>query len=477
MAKPFISAFHDGSKSVDSYIKSDQLIYWYRPTPRGINCDLTDTTLRDANNGSGNYFKGRPNGWETMQDSVFVVALLTQAGTVTVTSGSKTSTFSAPAGASTYTVDMQLGQQSFSLSRSGQTVLSATSLKVITDVCPCGLYNFNAYVGTVPESPSDPLKGEALASLVAGLIVQTCVATPSLPTAPVPPVTTTTPGGGGGGPITTTTPGNGGSGPSTTTTTSNPPPPAGTACVAGTGPGNYVGLCQYSCQYNVCPSPCTCTAFGNQASLPPSTGTPGYPLPGEADDYKPLCSFTCGHGYCPATACSSVEVQPGQVCVAGTGPGNYVGLCQFACQYGVCPGPCSCTSWGSQAALPPKTSSTGYPLPGEPDDYKQLCDFTCSHGYCPGTACSSVPPTTNSNGQVCVAGTGPGNYIGLCQYACQYGLCPSPCTCTAFGSQASLPGTTGTVGSPLSGEADDYKPLCSFVCSHGYCPATACAAN
>ena len=36
-------------------------------------------------------------------------------------------------------------------------VLDATSLKEIKNECPCGIYNFNAYVGTVPESPIDAL--------------------------------------------------------------------------------------------------------------------------------------------------------------------------------------------------------------------------------------------------------------------------------------------------------------------------------
>ena len=30
MAKPYIAAFHAGSKTVDGHIESDQLIYWYR---------------------------------------------------------------------------------------------------------------------------------------------------------------------------------------------------------------------------------------------------------------------------------------------------------------------------------------------------------------------------------------------------------------------------------------------------------------
>jgi glycosyl hydrolase family 71 len=61
MAKPFISAFKAGATSVSNYITEDELIYWYRPTPRGEDCDATDTCMVPANNASGNYFLGRLN--------------------------------------------------------------------------------------------------------------------------------------------------------------------------------------------------------------------------------------------------------------------------------------------------------------------------------------------------------------------------------------------------------------------------------
>ncbi len=90
MAKPYISAFKAGSKTVDSYIKSDQLIYWYRPTLKSASCDSTDTCAKPwpSSTPNPNYFVGKPNGYETMEDSVFVIALLQSPGTVTVVSGS-----------------------------------------------------------------------------------------------------------------------------------------------------------------------------------------------------------------------------------------------------------------------------------------------------------------------------------------------------------------------------------------------------
>ncbi|KAL8866515.1 MAG: hypothetical protein Q9174_006259, partial [Haloplaca sp. 1 TL-2023] len=76
MAKPFISAYKAGSKTVNQHITQDQLIYWYRPSLQSANCDSTDNTMKAVSNPTENFFQGRPNGAETLSDSVFVVALL-----------------------------------------------------------------------------------------------------------------------------------------------------------------------------------------------------------------------------------------------------------------------------------------------------------------------------------------------------------------------------------------------------------------
>lgn len=73
-----------------------------------------------------------------MSDSIFVVTLLTTAGTLTVTSGGQSQTFNAPAGPASFSVPMQVGRQSFALARNGQNVLAGVSLRDITSVCPCG---------------------------------------------------------------------------------------------------------------------------------------------------------------------------------------------------------------------------------------------------------------------------------------------------------------------------------------------------
>ncbi|KAG7449698.1 uncharacterized protein BT62DRAFT_885701 [Guyanagaster necrorhizus] len=192
MAKPFISAYKNGSTTVSDYISDDQIIYWYRSTPRDIDCDFTDTTMGTANNMSGNYFNGCPNSWETLTDEVFVVSLLTANGTVTVNSRSTEYSYDALAGASAFSVPMGVGAQAFALTRDGGPVMNGTSLKEIVLECVYGIYNFNAYVRTVPARDSDSLQADGLAALTSGLAVA-CEATPSLPaTAPATVAVTAT---------------------------------------------------------------------------------------------------------------------------------------------------------------------------------------------------------------------------------------------------------------------------------------------
>lgn len=173
MAKPFIAAYKAGASSPNEFVTEEKLIYWYRPTKRDVDCDETDTTMNGSpNNSSGNFFAGRPNGWESMQDEVFVVSLLKSAAQVHVQSGDQSRSFHAPAGVSSYTVPMGVGKQRFAVTRDGQTVLSGTSLKDIEDSCVCGIYNFNAYVGTLPApSTIDRLQPAGLAMLSQGLKV------------------------------------------------------------------------------------------------------------------------------------------------------------------------------------------------------------------------------------------------------------------------------------------------------------------
>ncbi|KAF7317879.1 hypothetical protein MKEN_00875800 [Mycena kentingensis (nom. inval.)] len=279
MSKPYIAAWKAGATSVNNFITEEKIIYWYRPTLRSINCDATDTCEVPANNDTGNYFFGRPNGWEQMSDSVFVVTMLKQAGTLTVNSGSKTFTFQAPAGAKSFAVPMSLGQQSFAVARNGANVLAGVSLKPIVDACICGIYNFNAFTGSVPPTFVDPLGPAGAVSLPLGLHVQTCQGTPSLATS-APPYTGA--GGTGSGPT---------SAPPTTTPTTSPTSPPVT-----TGPTSTTTSPTGPTQ--TCGSSCTITA--SSQIFPTNCMQPGCVWKGPAGQATPNHCDTGGKPACTA---------------------------------------------------------------------------------------------------------------------------------------------------------------------------------
>lgn len=70
---------------------------------------------------------------------------------------------------------MGIGRQDFSLQREGKVVFSETSPRDVEDKCPCGIYNYNAYVGTVPcEETVNVLESAGMGSLRLGLKVDGC---------------------------------------------------------------------------------------------------------------------------------------------------------------------------------------------------------------------------------------------------------------------------------------------------------------
>lgn len=352
LAKPYIAAFKDGADSVDDYITDDQVIYWYRPTPSTVECDSTDNTMGAGSNASGNYFNGKPNGYEVMQDEVFVVTLLTADASLSVTSGDTTQTFDAKAGANAFSVPMGVGQQKFSVTRDDETILSGTSLKDIQDECICGIYNFNTYVGTLPEQASDPLAADGLASFTAGLSVTTCSAAPSLGT-PTDVVASPTATGGASGTAT------GGGQPTATATSA-----------------------EYTSQ------PATSAA----ASTPQSTATTPAPIPTSTAAATTAASQTPSSTLSTVTATTTTTVTA--TCNGGTvaegQSGNLSGLCDFACGHGFCPPVvCVCTSTGDPQTYMAAEATAGCGLEGEGLAYDVLCAFTCGLGYCPDQACSS----------------------------------------------------------------------------------------
>jgi hypothetical protein len=296
-----------------------------------------------------------------MQDSIFVVTLLTSPGQVTVVSGNNTETFNAPAGASAWEVGMGVGQQKFSLTRDSKTVLEGTSLKDVTDVCICGIYNFNAYVGSLPSLDIKPLAQQGLASLTAGLHVTTCSAAPSLGNGTADVVQETTAAGGA------------------PTSSAGPISSAGAVSSAG-----HVSSALYP------------TMTTTQIFLKPSSGTgPVSSQPTQTNKPTSAIVNVTGPTTPPSpktmTQSSPPPSSTGGTCNGGTvlasQSGNYKGLCEFSCAMGYCPpAQCQCTSYGTPMVAA-GGQPNGCPLNGEDDSYKGLCSFACSHGYCPPTAC------------------------------------------------------------------------------------------
>ncbi|PQE27415.1 Glycoside hydrolase family 71 protein [Rutstroemia sp. NJR-2017a BVV2] len=291
ISKPYIAAYKAGATTPS--ITQDQLVYWYRPTPKGITC--TNDTL------------GPPNGIQYLADEIFVTTLLKSPATLIVTSGSNTPVaINVPAGIVTTNFTMGVGNQYFQVTRNGSPILSGYGGLNIANTCQ--KYNFNAYVGSLNgTSNAGPPPGTTTSTSSQSTTTSTSTSSTSTP----PPTTTTTSTSTSTTSTSTSTTSTS-TKPTTTSTstststssTSSPTPTQPSVCIAGTGPGNYIGLCSFCCNFGYCPpGPCTCTAYGAQVPAPPTTGQNGYPLPGEDNSYLGLCSYACNHGYCPETAC------------------------------------------------------------------------------------------------------------------------------------------------------------------------------
>lgn len=66
---------------------------------------------------------------------------------------------------------MGVGRQIFELTRDGSVVLRGASARDIMNKCPCGIYNFNAYVGRLPFKGFGSLDRTGLAQFTSGLHV------------------------------------------------------------------------------------------------------------------------------------------------------------------------------------------------------------------------------------------------------------------------------------------------------------------
>ncbi|KAJ5798432.1 uncharacterized protein N7503_007728 [Penicillium pulvis] len=80
-----------------------------------------------------------------------------------------------------------------------------------------------------------------------------------------------------------------------------------TGCIAGTGSDDYESLCEFTCQYNYCPTPmCTCSETGGVVSPPLETLGNFCPVSSLDSSYGGLCTFACQYGHCPSDYCEQM---------------------------------------------------------------------------------------------------------------------------------------------------------------------------
>ncbi|KAJ5478790.1 hypothetical protein N7530_004299 [Penicillium desertorum] len=138
--KPYIAAYKSGSKAPT--VETDEVVYWYRPTPKGVVC--TGDTL------------SAPMGADMLSDSIFIATMLTSPATLTVQSGNNAPVdIEVPAGIVT--------SNSFKVARGGHTILSGQGGLDVKDSCVH--YNFNVYVGSITGGGGDSNSTGARGSL------------------------------------------------------------------------------------------------------------------------------------------------------------------------------------------------------------------------------------------------------------------------------------------------------------------------
>ncbi|KAH7100577.1 glycosyl hydrolase family 71-domain-containing protein [Auriculariales sp. MPI-PUGE-AT-0066] len=131
VAAPYIAAYKQGASS--PIVSSDHLVYYYRQQSNSLQCSDPVPT---------------PTGASLMADSVFVTALLTEPGSIIITSGGNAPvSIDVDAGVHTVSAPMGVGKQSFQLVRGGNAILSGDGYRDIRD--SCDVYDFNPFVGEV----------------------------------------------------------------------------------------------------------------------------------------------------------------------------------------------------------------------------------------------------------------------------------------------------------------------------------------
>ncbi|KAK4687685.1 glucan endo-1,3-alpha-glucosidase, partial [Tremellales sp. Uapishka_1] len=182
---PFIRAFKAGEQVATVAAGEEKMVWWYRPSLNAAECDSTDTC---GTKPTGAYV-GRPLSVGIVQahppdtspgpqvpvfvrlllslfplrfavemksltpvqmaaDSIFVCAMTTSDATVTVTSGSSTTSQTVSAGITTLAFPMKVGKQSFAIKTASGTGSGVGTIE-ITAGCYNGVYNFNIVSGSI----------------------------------------------------------------------------------------------------------------------------------------------------------------------------------------------------------------------------------------------------------------------------------------------------------------------------------------
>ncbi|MQL80459.1 hypothetical protein Taro_012892 [Colocasia esculenta] len=128
----YVKAYKAGASS--PIISSDNIVYWYRTQSKDAQCN--DPT-------------GRPDAYQYVSDTLFVVTLFTSPAQLVVKSGPVYSRSNVGAGAVLTKVPIQAGEQRFTFIRNGTPVRLGISPQQFTTGCPSNVYNFNVYVGVV----------------------------------------------------------------------------------------------------------------------------------------------------------------------------------------------------------------------------------------------------------------------------------------------------------------------------------------
>lgn len=340
---------HDGWRKflpyvIDTYkngiasISQEGLVAWYRTQPAAA-CHPGGTTGNTASQLQQEY-----NPAVVVQDKVFYSALLASAADVTVSfdGSSQSGTWSnVPTdGIGIYHGSVpfngRTGNVVITLSRGG-SVIAQINEQPITTNCINSLENWNAWVGSAdaatisPVSPSHNLSSlKCIAGSGEGNYGTLCQFTCEYGYCPLGPCTCNTMGVPADPPAIVNVNGypaagldcsyeglcsyacNHGVCPNATCSTdpslknacsSVVDPNAGLVCNKGSGTGNLEDLCNFTCKYGYCLSPCVCSVYGTQITPPAATGQRGYNsqtmLNNNYGPVNSLCDFACGHGYCP----------------------------------------------------------------------------------------------------------------------------------------------------------------------------------